>query len=153
MGFLDKLFGTRKDYPELDQASPAAQWLMGMHSALEKLTDQVSDPLEIVPTPKSAYIFIGNPPKKFGIAWIEKDGRITNFKTLVEEHGLSVISLEKLSARLRETYITHQEEARFSTIVNGRQVVVTPSARLLDDVEHVVEDAMDPKKRLESAGQ
>jgi hypothetical protein len=41
-------------------------------SVREKLAGETKDPLEVVPAEDSVYIFVGKPPKKFGIAWIEQ---------------------------------------------------------------------------------
>ncbi|MGB3648159.1 MAG: hypothetical protein WA992_06430, partial [Desulfobulbales bacterium] len=108
----------------------------------EKLVSEIKDPIEVVPGNETAFFFIGKPPKKFGVAWVGKDGKIVNFKSLVEEKGLSIISLEKLSDRLKSVYIQHQEEPRFSTIINEKQVVVTPSETLKSDIKKVIEDVV-----------
>ncbi len=142
MGFLDKMFGSKKDYPTLDQNDPTTNHLNAFRQTLEELISEVSDPLEVVPAKDSAFIFIGKPPKKFGVAWIEEDGKIINFKTLVNEKGLSMISLEKLSDKLKDVYVRHQEEPRFSTTIKDRQVVVTPSSSLLSDVKEVIKETV-----------
>jgi hypothetical protein len=54
-------------------------------SPLEKLAEKTNDPLEIVPTENSAYIFVGKPPKKFGALWIENGDKIVNFRSLADE--------------------------------------------------------------------
>ena len=142
MGFMDKLFGSSKEFPPLNKDDPAAQKLDTMWQPVEKFVSEVNDPLEVVPGDETAFFFIGKPPKKFGVAWVEKDGKIINFKSLVEEKGLSIISLEKLSDRLKEVYIQHQEEPRFSTVINDKQVVVTPSETLKTDIRKVIEDTV-----------
>ena len=60
----------------------------------------------------------------------------------MEEKGLSMISLEKLSDRLKEIYIKHQEEPRYSLAINDRQIVVTPSETLKADIRQVIEDTV-----------
>jgi len=98
--------------------------------------------LEVIPGEETAFFFIGKPPKKFGVAWVGKDGKIINFKSLVEEKGLSMISLEKLSDRLKQLYIRHQEDPRFSTTIQDKQVVVTPSNTLENDIKKVIDDTI-----------
>ena len=139
MGLLGKFFGTKYDYPTLDASDPAATYLKSVRSPLEKLADETNDPLEIVPAKDSVYIFIGKPPKKFGIAWIEGGKKIVNFKSLVDEKGLSQDKLQQLSEDLRQAYIAHQDKPRFVTQISDRDVVVIPSTSLLDNLKGVVE--------------
>ena len=142
MGFMDKLFGSAKEYPPLKNDDPAAQKLNALRQPVEKLVSEIKDPIEVVPGNETAFFFIGKPPKKFGVAWVGKDGKIVNFKSLVEEKGLSIISLEKLSDRLKSVYIQHQEEPRYSTTINDKQIVVTPSETLKSDIKKVIEDTV-----------
>ena len=142
MGFMDKLFGSAKEYPPLSVDDPAAQKIDALRQPMEKLVSEVKDPIEVVPGNETAFFFIGKPPKKFGIAWVGKDGKVVNFKSLVEEKGLSIISLEKLSDRLKQVYIQHQEEPRYSIKINDKQVVVTPSETLKSDISKVIEDTV-----------
>jgi hypothetical protein len=142
MGFLGKVFGAKQDYPSLDSSAPAAKQLDAVRPPLEKLANETSDPLEVVPAEDSVYIFIGKPPKKFGIAWIEDGEKIVNFKALVEEKGLSPDSLGNLSEKLRETYIAHQDRPRFVTSISDREVVVIPSASLVDNLKGVIEQTV-----------
>lgn len=140
MGFMDKLLGSSKEYPPLDNDNPAVQKIESMRQPVENLVAEIKDPLELVPGYETTFFFIGKPPKKFGVAWVGKDGNVINFKSLVEEKGLSMISLERLSDRLKEVYINHQEEPRYSMTISGKQVVVTPSEALKSDIRKVIED-------------
>ena len=142
MGFIDKLFGSAKEYPPLNKDNPAAQKIDALRQPVEKLLSEVKDPVEVVPGDETAFFFIGKPPKKFGVAWVGKDGKVVNFKSLVEEKGLSPISLERLSDRLKQIYIQHQEEPRYSVTINEKQVVVTPSEALKNDIRMVIEDTV-----------
>lgn len=142
MGFMDKLLGSSKEYPPLNKDDPAAQKLDALRQPVEKLVSEIKDPIEVVPGDETAFFFIGKPPKKFGVAWVGKDGKVVNFKSLVEEKGLSVISLEKLSDRLKQIYIDHQEEPRYSTTIKDKQVVVTPSETLKGDIRKVIEETV-----------
>jgi len=142
MGFMDKLFGASKEYPPLSNDDPAAQKLNALRQPVEKLVSEIKDPIEVVLGEETAFFFIGKPPKKFGVAWVGKDGKIVNFKSLVEDKGLSIISLERLSDRLKAIYIQHQEEPRFSTTISDKQVVVTPSETLKKDIRKVIEETI-----------
>ena len=141
MGILEKLFGGKNDYPSLDSSAPVAKTLESVRPPLEKLAAETA-PLEIVPSEDSVFIFIGKPPKKFGIASIEDGDKIVNFKSLVEEKGLSATSLNNLSEKLREGYIAHQDEPRYMTKISDREVVVIPSASLLGSLKGVVEQTV-----------
>ena len=143
MGILGKLFGDDKsDYPPLDPSDPAARRVESVRPTLEKLAEETGDPLEIVPAEGSVYVFIGKPPKKFGIAWIESGNKIVNFKSLVEEKGLEPIQLEQLSEALREAYVAHEDKPRFVTKIKDREVVVIPSASLVNNLDGVVEQTV-----------
>ena len=139
MGFLDKMFSKTPQYPDLAGDSTAAEQLAAIKGNLEKLAKDVSDPMEVVPTHDGAYVFIGKPPKNFGIAWIEGD-EIKSFKTLVEEHGMSTKDVTKLSDQLREVYTRHHDTEHFQTTIANRNVVVTPSKPLEQDVRKVLTD-------------
>ncbi|MDY6953945.1 MAG: hypothetical protein SWE60_20770 [Thermodesulfobacteriota bacterium] len=142
MGFLGKFLGGKPDYPTLDQSAPAAKHLESVRSPLEKLADETKDPLEVVPAEDAVYVFVGKPPKKFGIAWIEDGERIVNFKSLVEEKGLSPTRLQRLSEELKQAYIAHQDKPRYVTRVRDRDVVVIPSTSLLNNLKGVVEQTI-----------
>ncbi len=143
MGILNKLFQTKKSFPELDQNSPSARYLKQMQDPLTKLVSDTPDAIEVIPSEKKAFAFIGKPPKKFGVAWVGEDGKIVNFKSLVEEKGLRADQLEQLSGRLREIYINHKSEPRYCTVIQNRKVVVTPSEPLLKEVKEVIEETVD----------
>mgnify|MGYP001822668205 FL=1 len=139
MGILGKLFGGKNDYPSLDLSAPVAKTLESVRPPLEKLAEETKAPLEVVPAEDSVFIFIGKPPKKFGIAWIEDGEKIINFKSLVEEKGLTPTSLEHLNEKLRQAYIAHQDQPRYVTKISDRDIVVSPSPSLLDNLKDVVE--------------
>ena len=134
MGFLSQIFSKKPDYPPLAASEPAAGRIEEMKEPLERLADEIPGALEIVPAEDAAYAFIGKPPKKFGVAWVDSDGKIHNFKTLVDEKGLSVVTLEKLSDELKAAYVRGEKEGRFSARIGERDVVVTPSRSLATDV-------------------
>ena len=138
MGILGKFFGAQPDYPRLDASDPAAKYLESVRPPLKKLADETNDSLEVVPAEDSVYVFIGKPPKQFGVAWIEDGNKIINFKSLVEKKGISGSSLENLSKELRKAYVAHQEKPRYITKVSDRDVVVIPSTSLVNQLKGVV---------------
>ena len=142
MGIFGKFFGGKHDYPLLDSSAPVAKQLESVRPPLEKLVDETKDPLEIVPADDSVYIFVGKPPKKFGIVWIEDGDKIVNFKSLVDEKGLTEDSLQNLSEKLRKAYIAHQDKPRYVTRISDREVVVIPSTSLLNNLKSVVEQTV-----------
>jgi hypothetical protein len=142
MGILGKLFSGKHEYPSLDSSAPAAMQLESLRPPLEKLAAETNDPLEVVPAQDSVYVFIGKPPKKFGIAWIEDGDKIVNFKSLVDEKGLSPDSLQNLSEKLGKAYIAHQDKPRYVTKISDREVVVIPSTSLFNNVKGVVEQTV-----------
>ena len=142
MGILGKIFGGKHDYPSLDSSAPAAKHLEAVRPPLEKLVDEAKDPLEVVPAEDSVYVFVGKPPKKFGIAWIEDGQKIVNLKSLVDEKGLSPTNIEQLSEELRKAYIAHQDKPRYVTKIRDREVVVIPSTSLSNNLKGVVEQTV-----------
>ena len=137
MGFFDKMFGGAPKYPELDSASEAAGRLEAIRGNLEELARGVSDPMEVIPSQAGAFVFIGKPPKKFGIAWIV-DNQVKSFKTLMEEHGVSATEVAKVSDELREAYLRHHDTEHFQTTIAERDIVVTPSEPLEHEVREIL---------------
>ncbi len=137
MGFFDKLFGGRQEFPKLDADNPATRRLTEMHQALESLAQGVNDPLEVVPTDEKAYVFIGKPPKQFGLAWVE-DNEVKSLKDLLAEHKVDPMKQGRLVDELREVYRQSESEQRFLAEVAGRELVVTPSEQLGRGVESIL---------------
>jgi hypothetical protein len=138
MGFLSSIFSGKPDYPAIDPKSPAASRVAEVEAELDELADRVKDRLEVVPSEHAAYVFIGKPPKKFGLAWIH-DGKISGLNTLVEEHGLKPLEVEKVVDQLRAAYERNADVNRYSATVHDRDVVVTPSARLEQEVHEIID--------------
>ena len=140
MGFFDRIFASSKGYPTLDEASPAADRIARISEQLESLSKQVHKPLEVVPGDEGSYVFIGKPPKDFGIAWI-KDDRVCSLKTLADEHGVKPEEMKSISERLRKIYEENQNDRRFSAKVGQKNIVVTPSEQLRSQVSEVIRQA------------
>src|SRR6056297_1704899 len=103
MGLLDKVFSNKPDYPELAPDGQLAQQVQGVRQPLEDLMDQVKDPIEIVPAEERTFIFIGKPPKKFGVAWIEGTN-VENFQKRAQDAGIGASRMEDISGKLRSAY-------------------------------------------------
>jgi hypothetical protein len=138
MSLFANLFSSKPDYPAIDPSSTAATRIAEVRDQLGELAGRVKDPLEVIPTRHAAYVFIGKPPKRFGLAWIH-DGKISGLNTLVEEHGLKPLEVEKVLDQLRDAYMRCADASRFCTTVRDRDVVVTPSSRLEKEVHEIIE--------------
>ena len=137
MGFLEKLFSKEKNFPELEASSQTARRIDRFRHDLENLAREVSDPLEVVPTDDTAYVFIGKPPRKFGVAWI-RDGKINNFKTLAREEGIPEMKLQLISERIREAYQKSDSARRFSASIADQKVTVTESQSLAREIGEII---------------
>jgi len=138
MSLFGNLFSSKPDYPAIDPTSTAASRIAEVETQLGELAGQVKDPLEVVPARQAAYVFIGKPPKKFGLAWIH-DGKINGLNTLVEEHGLKPLEVNKVVDQIRDAYKRNADVSRFCTTVKNRDVVVTPSAELEKEVHEIID--------------
>lgn len=137
MGVFGKMFGQQQQYPELSGDHDAARKLAAIQSNLEELTQKVAEPMEVVPADDGAYVFIGKPPKKFGVAWIE-GGEVKSFKTLMEEHGMTAKEVNALSDELREVYVRHHDGEHFHTKIADKDIIVTPSEPLEHEVREIL---------------
>ena len=140
MGFLGKLFGFESKYPNLAPDTNAAKKLELMKGPLEELTKKVTDTMEVVPADDSAYVFIGKPPKNFGMAWIEK-GKVYTFKTLAEEKAVPQQQITKMVDALADAYKRSDSESRYSAELGDKIVTVTPSQNLAREVKDIIGNA------------
>ena len=72
MGILSNIFGKQDEYPPLSADSYANTRLEEVADQLKELIAETSERLEVIPSEHAAYVFIGKPPKKFGLAWIHE---------------------------------------------------------------------------------
>jgi hypothetical protein len=133
MGFFSK----KIDYPELDAGNPAAEQVQEVEGPLKDLMSQVSDPIEVVPADGQAYVFIGKPPKKFGVARLAQ-GQVESFIAVAKEKGLDQLSIQKLNEKFRDAYTQNMDAKRYKTSVGGKEVVVTPSIQLANEVSEIM---------------
>jgi hypothetical protein len=141
MGLLDRFFGNKVDYPPLSAGNPAIAKLDEVKAPLEELARRVSDHMEVVPAEHEAFVFLGKPPKKFGIAWIH-DGKVTGLKEFAEEHHLSQLDVGKLIAKLGEAYKHASETPRYSAEFAGKQMVVIPSKDLEQEMHQIMANTL-----------
>jgi hypothetical protein len=139
MGIFDKLLGKGANYPPLDPSSTAASRLGAIQQHLEPFVKQVSDKLEIVPLDREAVVFIGKPPDAFGAAWV-RNGKVLNFKTLMQDKKLPLDQVQLLSDKLRDAYVRSKETGRYSAQIGGKTVIVTPSESLEHDVARIFQE-------------
>ena len=141
MGMFDKWFGGKQDYPPLPADNEAMAKLDEMKAQLEELAKKVNDHLEVVPAEHEAYVYLGKPPKRFGIAWIH-DGKLSGLKELVEESHLSQAEAQKLIVALGDAYEHASDAPRYSAELAGKKVVVIPSRGLGQEVHEIIEGAI-----------
>jgi len=132
MGFFSK----KIDYPELAPDNPAAKQIHAIEGALKELMGQISDPMEVVPAEGCAFVFIGKPPKRFGMAIL--DDKVHSFAATAREKGLAPTEVQQINDKLRDAYLHCQDAPRFKTQVNGKEVVVTPDAQLEQEVREIM---------------
>lgn len=142
MGFFSSIFGGKKDYPQLDAGSNAAQQMKGLQQQLKTICEQTADPIEVIPTSGTIYIFLGSPPKRFAISWIEKDGSIHSFKSLIEEKGVPQIKIERLIGNVANAYRQSKDATRFSYTIDSRAITVTQADSLADNLKQVIDEAI-----------
>lgn len=137
MGFLKNLLGG-EDHPTLLEDSYAVERIRNVMPGLRQLVSETNDRFEVVPAAESAYVFIGKPPKKFGMAWITGD-EVANLGELAREKNYSPITLEKIEDELSAAYKRSETDQRYVFSVDGQDVVVTPSQDLENEVGRIIQ--------------
>ena len=141
MGLLDKFFGNKVEYPPLPAGNAATVTLDELQAPLEALAHKVRDHLEVVPAEHEAFVFLGKPPKNFGVAWIH-DGKVTGLKEFAEEHHLSQVEVGKMIVQLGEAYQHASETPRYSAEFGGKQMVVIPSKGLEQEMHQIMANTL-----------
>ena len=141
MGIFGNLFGGKQDYPPLPADTEAMAKLDEMKVQLEELAKKVNDHLEVVPAEHEAYVYLGKPPKRFGIAWIH-DGKLSSLNELVGEGHLTQAETQKLIGKLGRAYEHASDAPRYSAELAGKKVVVIPSRGLGEEVHEIIEGAI-----------
>ena len=133
MGF----FSRKPKYPDLDSSSPAAEQVQEVEEPLKDLIQQVSDPIEVVTSKDHAYVFMGKPPKKFGVAMFE-EGKVQGFMAMAKEKGLEQAVVLKINQKFRDAYEQNMDAERYTTSIAGKEIVVTPCTKLAEEVAQIV---------------
>lgn len=140
MGLLDKILGgQKKEYPPLDLSSPTGETVQQLKDALEMITKQISDPMEVVPGSDKTFVFVGKPPQQFGMLWIQ-GGVVHNFTKLAKEKNIPQARFQSLSEQLREAYKNNLPEKKFSAKIANKTITVLPSDSLGKEVNRIVEN-------------
>src|SRR5665648_830437 len=122
MGLFSR--GKKEDYPALDPDSKAAARLKEHQANLEDLAKRAKDRLEAVPAERGLYVYVGKPPKQFGVVWYE-GGQEHSFMTAMKKHGLTTLQMQQLSDELREIYSAHKDQPRYLYPLGPQDLVVT----------------------------
>ena len=138
MGVLDSLFGPK--YATLPDDNPAALHLVEAGEPLESFVAKSNDKTEIIVGDGPPYIFVGKPPKAFGVVWFE-DGERQDVRSLVEKGILTIQSAGQLARDFGTIYAAGSADERFVYRFAERMVTVTPSAELHSELQQAVERA------------
>ena len=143
MGLFRSLFSNpMPEYPKLDTDSWAGKRVSAVDPELHQLASRVSRPLEIVPSDHAVYVFIGKPPKKFGLAWIH-DGNGRGFFRLVQEYGVTPAQVGRALDELRSAHAGHLDAEHYLATIGQRKVVVTVSEFLQTEVDRIINGMLD----------
>jgi len=137
VSLFGNLFGKKVELPQLDPSSPAASRLNEHKASLEPLVGKIHDTMEFVPSAKTVYVYIGNPPNMFGLAWFE-NGQEINFKTFTASKGLKPQHIQSIYSKLGDAYAASAEAPRFETTIAGKKVVVIPADDLASKIDEIV---------------
>ena len=139
MGLFGNLFSAyTPEYPPLEKDNLAGQNIAAVEQELLQLVENVSDPLEVVPSDHAAYVFIGKPPKKFGLAWIQ-DGEVRGFFRLMQEHGVTPPQIRQASSALPQAYVKRHLAEHYTAMVGQRIVAVTVTESLQNEVHGIID--------------
>lgn len=137
MSLLKNLMGG-EDHPPLPDDSYAVERLRKVLPGLRQLIADTNDRFEVVPAEQSAYVFIGKPPRKFGMAWITDDN-VANLGELAKQKNLSPITLENIEDELSAAYKRSEPDQRYTLNLEGQEVIVTPSPDLENEVNRIIQ--------------
>lgn len=142
MGLLSRLFsGEESGFPELHPHSETAARIERHRELLRQLAAGTrGDRLELILAGEGGFIFVGRPPKTFGLTWLE-DGRVCNFKTLIVDRGLDAERVDALVADLRHAYERNNDTAeRYRYRLDGRSIVVRLDSELEREISRLIDE-------------
>lgn len=138
MGLFDGLMKAK--YPALPEDAAAAR-AIAAKPEFEAFAKSANDKMEVVPGTEALYVYVGNPPKAFGLVWFE-DGARLDVRSLLGDGSLAPEPAAALTRRIREIYESYGEAARFEHRVGGHRLTVTPSDEMYRELREAVETAM-----------
>lgn len=138
MGLFDGLFGDK--LPALDEGSEAAR-AIAANGQLEAFAKSANDKIEVVPGADALYVFVGKPPKAFGLVWFENGERF-DVRSLLDRGELSLEAMPVLTREAGRIYESHAAASRYSHKVGGHRVVVTPSQEMHSELRQAVAAAL-----------
>jgi hypothetical protein len=138
MSIISNLLSNGNNYPELNPKCTAGQTVSELSDLLNTLAESTGEDLEVIPFHHEAFVFIGKPPGKFGLAWIH-DHQVSRLNELIEEHGLSSEEVAQVMKDLRTSYLHHKKDGRFSADVREHSLVVLPSNAMQLDMHDIIE--------------
>ncbi len=141
MGIFNGFFGPK--YPPLPEGHPTRPRIESQGDALIAFVEGAHDAIELLPGDGPLYVFVGKPPKAFGIVWFDAGERF-DIHALASEGRIGPAAGPVLAKRLGEIYERHAADERFTTGIGNRTVVVTPSSDLYAEVDQAVAAIVPP---------
>lgn len=135
MGLFDGMFGPK--HPDLDPQSSAASQITDQGQVFEAFVSSANDRMEAIPGDGCLYVFVGKPPKAFGLVWFDGDGR-HDVRSMMEHRAMTRDAASLLVQELPAMYSRYDEEARFAHKVGGKSIIVTPSAAFHAELQQAV---------------
>lgn len=124
MGLLGDMFGPK--HPALDPSSDAAKRIADHGQALETFASSANDRMEAIPGDGPVYVFVGKPPKAFGLVWFDDAGR-HDVRSMMERMAMTREAASQLVQELPAIYTRYADVERFSHKIGSKNVIVTPS--------------------------
>lgn len=135
MGLFNGMFGPK--HPDLDSQSDAASQIANQGHELEAFVSAANDRMEAIPGEGPLYVFVGKPPKAFGLVWFDGDGR-HDVRSMMESNAMTRDAASQLVQELPVMYSRYSEEGRFAHKIGSKSVVVTPSAAFYAELQQAV---------------
>lgn len=136
MGILDGLFGPK--HPPLPETNPAVLRLGDAGEEFEAFVAKANDKLEVVTGDGPLYLFVGRPPKAFGVVWFE-GGERHAVRSMMEAGTLSAQAAGQLARAFGDIYSSHSTDERYSYTIAGQAVTVAPSPEFHNELSQAVE--------------
>lgn len=135
MGLFDGMFGPK--HPDLDPQSSAASQITDQGQVFEAFVSSANDRMEAIPGDGCLYVFVGKPPKAFGLVWFDADGR-HDVRSMMESKAMTRDAASQLVQDLPAMYARYADEERFAHKVGSKSIVVTPSAAFHAELQQAV---------------